>query len=161
MRLEASGSRIERATDRMRIFTIGFTQKSAEEFFGALQQAGVRRVVDIRLHNTSQLSGFAKRDDLRYFLNAIGGIGYEHEPLLSPTDEILDGYRKKQFTWAEYERRFHDLLQEREVQQRLDPQALDGSCLLCSEAKPNNCHRRLVAEYLRDHWRDVEIVHLG
>lgn len=144
-----------------KIATIGFTQKSAEEFFGALQRARVKRVIDIRLHNTSQLSGFAKRDDLRFFLQAVGHIGYLHEPLLAPTEEILTSYRKKQITWQEYEERFRALLRERAVEQHLDRSLLDESCLLCSEAKPHHCHRRLVAEYLRDQWGDVEIVHLG
>ncbi|HUZ01999.1 MAG TPA: DUF488 domain-containing protein [Thermomicrobiaceae bacterium] len=144
----------------MRILTIGFTQKSAEAFFGALEQAGVRTVVDIRLHNTSQLAGFAKRDDLRFFLDHIAGIGYRHEPLLAPTEDLLTGYHKKAITWADYEDRFRALLREREVETRLDPAKLDNGCLLCSEAKPDQCHRRLVAEYLRDRWGDVEIVHL-
>ena len=144
----------------MRILTIGFTHKSAEAFFGALERAGVRTVVDIRLHNTSQLAGFAKRDDLRFFLGRVAGIGYRHETLLAPTEELLSGYQKKAITWADYEDRFQALLREREIEQRLDPADLNDSCLLCSEAKPDRCHRRLVAEYLRDHWQDVEIAHL-
>ncbi|HEU5424438.1 MAG TPA: DUF488 domain-containing protein [Nitrolancea sp.] len=142
------------------IFTIGFTQKSAETFFGLLQHAGVRRVLDARLHNTSQLAGFAKQDDLRYFLDAIGRIGYRHEPLLAPSEAIFSDYRKKAITWPEYESRFHALLQERAIESRLEPAELGGACLLCSEATPQRCHRRLVAEYLASHWPDVEIVHL-
>ena len=144
----------------MRILTIGFTHKSAEQFFGALEHAGTRTVVDIRLHNTSQLAGFAKRDDLRFFLDRVAGIGYRHEALLAPTEEILTGYQKKAITWADYEEQFDALLRERVVESRLDPAALDDACLLCSEAKPDQCHRRLVAEYLKEHWESVEIVHL-
>ncbi|HET9016047.1 MAG TPA: DUF488 domain-containing protein [Thermomicrobiaceae bacterium] len=144
----------------MRILTIGFTHKSAEQFFGTLERAGVRTVVDIRLHNTSQLAGFAKRDDLRFFLDRVAGIGYRHEALLAPTEEILTGYQKKAITWPEYEERFGALLRERAVESALDPAGLDDTCLLCSEATPDRCHRRLVAEYLQQHWPDVEIVHL-
>lgn len=144
----------------MKIFTIGFTQKSAEAFFGKLQRAGVRRVVDTRLHNTSQLSGFAKRDDLRFFLDAIGNMGYLHEPLLAPTDDMLADYKKKRIDWRRYESRFLALMREREVEKRMDRALIDCGCLLCSEAKPHYCHRRLVAEYLQNNWGDVEIIHL-
>lgn len=143
-----------------RLLTIGFTQRSAEGFFGALQAAGVKNLIDIRLHNTSQLSGFAKQDDLRYFLDTIAGIGYRHEPLLAPTEEILSGYRKKAINWAEYDTQFLALLKERGIARHYRPSELDDGCLLCSEAKPTHCHRRLVAEYLQQHWPEVEIVHL-
>ncbi|WP_040668211.1 DUF488 domain-containing protein [Nitrolancea hollandica] len=144
----------------MKIFTIGFTQKSAEAFFGKLQRAGVRRVVDTRLHNTSQLSGFAKRDDLRFFLDAIGNMGYLHEPLLAPSDDMLADYKKKRIDWRRYESRFLALMREREIEKRMDRALIDRGCLLCSEAKPHYCHRRLVAEYLQNNWGDVEIIHL-
>lgn len=144
----------------MKIHTIGFTQKSAEQFFGKLRQAGVLRVIDTRLHNTSQLSGFAKQDDLRYFLRAIASIDYLQEPLLAPTDEMLDAYKKKRMGWSEYEHCFLALMRERKIEKRLSREVADGSCLLCSEAKPHHCHRRLVAEYLKDHWGDMEINHI-
>lgn len=144
----------------MKIHTIGFTRKSAESFFGKLQQAGVARVVDTRLHNTSQLAGFAKQGDLRYFLLAIAAIEYLHEPLLAPTDELLAAYKKRQIKWDEYERRFLDLIQERQIEQRVSREIMDQGCLLCSEATPHHCHRRLVAEYLREHWGDVTIDHI-
>ncbi len=144
----------------MKVFTIGFTQKSAEQFFSLLTDAGVKKVVDIRLHNTSQLAGFAKRDDLRYFLKALGNIGYEEEPLLAPTEEIMNDYKKKRIKPAEFESRFLALMQERHIESELDPTNLDGACLLCSEAKPSECHRHLVADYLAEQWGDVEIVHL-
>lgn len=144
----------------MKICTIGFTQKSAETFFGLLGESGVRRVVDIRLNNSSQLAGFAKRDDLRYFLWEINGIDYVHETSLAPTEDILVPYRKKDITWAEFKQQFIQLLREREVEQNLDRAVLDQACLLCSEAEPHYCHRLLVAEYLAHHWGEIEIRHL-
>jgi uncharacterized protein (DUF488 family) len=143
----------------MTLFTIGFTRTSAEGFFGRLQRAGVRTVVDVRLHNRTQLAGFAKRDDLRYFLHVIASIGYEHRPELAPTPEILADHRRGG-AWADYERRFLALLTERRTQATVPRAALDGACLLCSEATPERCHRRLVATYLAEAWGGVEIVHL-
>jgi uncharacterized protein (DUF488 family) len=144
----------------MRIFTIGFTKKSAEAFFTRLQNAGVRRLVDVRLNNISQLAGFTKKDDLRYFLKAICNIEYVHLPELAPTAEILDAYKKqKHGDWELYERRFLDLMRSRQVENTPREILADG-CLLCSEEKPLHCHRRLVAEYLKEHWGDVEIEHI-
>ena len=134
------------------IATIGFTQTSAERFFDRLLSAGVKKVVDVRLHNTLQLAGFAKADDLAYFLNRIGRIAYVREPLLAPTDAMFKVYKKDKGEWAAYETRFLDLMAEREIEHRLEPELLDGACLLCSEAKPHHCHRRLVCEYLNDKW---------
>jgi uncharacterized protein (DUF488 family) len=144
----------------MKLFTIGFTKTSADHFFTRLQSAGVKRLVDVRLHNVSQLAGFAKRDDLRYFLKAICGIEYIHRPELAPTDGMLDDYKKHSGSWDEYVKRFLDLIASRRVEETIEPSALDEACLLCSEDKPHHCHRRLVAEYLRDKWADVEIRHL-
>lgn len=144
----------------MRIFTIGFTKTTAESFFERLSHAEVRRVVDVRLNNGSQLAAFTKKDDLRYFLRSIGGIDYVHRPELAPTQQILDAYRKHGADWPAYERSFIALMKTRRIEQTLSPAELEDSCLLCSEDKPHHCHRRLVAEYLRDRWRDVEIVHL-
>jgi len=144
----------------MKLFTIGFTKTSAESFFGRLQKAGVKKVADVRLNNVSQLAGFAKKDDLRYFLRAICGIGYEHHPELAPTQEMLDAYKKRRGDWAEYERRFLDLMANRRIEETVARETLDGACLLCSEDKPHHCHRRLVAEYLKEKWGDLEVVHL-
>jgi uncharacterized protein (DUF488 family) len=144
----------------MRIFTIGFTKTSAEGFFTRLQKAGVKRLVDVRLHNVSQLAGFAKRDDLRYFLRAICGIDYVHRPELAPTDDMLAEYKKHGRQWSAYEKRFLDLMATRHVETAVPQEAVDGACLLCSEDKPHHCHRRLVAEYLKDRWDNVEIAHL-
>jgi uncharacterized protein (DUF488 family) len=145
----------------MKIFTIGFTKKSAETFFTRLQKAGVKRLIDIRLNNVSQLAGFAKRDDLRYFTKAICGIEYVHLLDLAPTADILGPYKKqKKVDWELYERQFVDLLRARQVEDRVPREIMDGSCLLCSEEKPQHCHRRLVAEYLKDKWGNVEIEHI-
>lgn len=148
-------------TNSIRILTIGFTQKSAEKFFTALQKAGVKRVLDVRLNNQSQLAGFSKKDDLAYFLKATSGIEYVHLPLLAPTQEMLDAYKKAKGAWSEYERRFLDLMAQRKIELQLDPQFVNDGCLLCSEDKPHHCHRRLVAEYLQAKWGKLEIEHLG
>jgi uncharacterized protein (DUF488 family) len=144
----------------MKLFTIGFTRKSAEVFFGLLQKSGARRVVDIRLNNVSQLAGFAKEKDLEYFLRVICGMDYVHLPQLAPTKEILDEFRKNKGDWLRYERQFLSLMAERQVERTVPRELLEDSCLLCSEDEPQHCHRRLVAEYLKRHWGDVEIQHL-
>ncbi|WP_429806650.1 DUF488 family protein [Ensifer sp. B1-9] len=138
--------------EHVRISTIGFTKTSAEDFFGRLLKAGVKKVVDVRLHNTSQLAGFAKADDLAYFLKKIGGISYTHQPLLAPTDVILKAFKRDNGDWSRYEGQFLALMTERKIESRLSPEMLDGACLLCSEDTPHHCHRRLVCEYLNDHW---------
>jgi uncharacterized protein (DUF488 family) len=144
----------------MKIFTIGFTKKSAEIFFTSLKQAGVRRLVDVRLNNVSQLAGFAKKDDLRYFTKAICQIDYVHLPNLAPTKDMLDAYKKQKGDWRLYEQLFLDLIRMRKIEETSSPEFLDHGCLLCSEEKPQHCHRRLVAEYLRDKWGNMEIVHI-
>jgi uncharacterized protein (DUF488 family) len=144
----------------IQLYTIGFTKKSAEAFFTKLQQAGVKRVVDVRLNNNSQLAGFSKRDDLAYFLKAIAGIEYVHLLELAPTAELLGRYRKLDKDWPAYERDFLKLIADRRVETTVPPNLLDGGCLLCSEDQPDHCHRRLVAEYLRGKWGNVEIRHL-
>jgi len=144
----------------MKLFTIGFTKKSAEVFFGRIADAGVKRLADVRLNNVSQLAGFAKKDDLRYFLRAICGIPYEHFPELAPTQEMLDAFKKQKGNWDLYERRFLELMRERRIEEGAGRKLLDGDCLLCSEETPEHCHRRLVAEYLREKWGGVEIMHI-
>lgn len=144
----------------MIVFTIGFTKKNAEQFFTILKQFGLTRLVDIRLNNVSQLAGFTKRDDLRFFLKSISGIGYIHLPELAPTKKILDGYKKNGGDWAVYEQEFVDLMIQRQVEKKVPRHLIDGGCLLCSEATPEHCHRRLVAEYFRDRWGNLEIRHL-
>jgi len=142
------------------VFTVGFTKKSAAEFFEKLRDAGVKRVVDVRLNNVSQLAGFSKRDDLQYFLKEILHIDYVQAPLLCPTQDLLDAYRKSKGRWEDYERDFLRLMQERHIEKRIDPSLLAGGCLLCSEDKPHHCHRRLVVEYLQGHWGNLSIKHI-
>ena len=144
----------------IKIYTIGFTQNTAEEFFGKLIKAGVRKIVDARLNNTSQLAGFAKKDDLKYFLKAIGDIDYLHMPLLAPTEEIFAKFKKKKGDWNIFEKTFLALMKERRIEKVVSPDELDRACLLCSEHLPKHCHRRLVAEYLKNKWCNVEIEHL-
>jgi uncharacterized protein (DUF488 family) len=145
----------------MKLFTIGFTKKSAETFFTRLKNAGVKRLVDVRLNNVSQLAGFTKKDDLRYFTRAICNIEYVHLPELAPTADILNAYKKaKNGDWQLYERQFLDLIRARQIENTTPRELLDGGCLLCSEEKPHHCHRRLVAEYLKDRWSDVDIEHI-
>lgn len=144
----------------VRLFTIGFTNKSAETFFTTLRDAGVKRVVDVRLNNRSQLAGFSKKDDLAYFLRAIANIEYVHLPELAPTQEMLDAYKKSKGPWGEYEKEFLLLMKQRRIEKTVSRDVLDGGCLLCSEHEPEHCHRRLVAEYLNSAWGNVETTDL-
>ncbi|MGB7511750.1 MAG: DUF488 domain-containing protein [Pelodictyon phaeoclathratiforme] len=144
----------------MKIFTIGFTQKSAEQFFNHLKQPGLTRVIDIRLNNVSQLAGFTKMKDLQFFLREINNLDYVHLPELAPTKEILDGYKKNGGDWKSYEKQFLSLMATRRIENLVKKDLIDGGCLLCSEVTPQHCHRLLVAEYFRDKWGYVEIVHL-
>lgn len=144
----------------MRLFTIGFTKKTAEEFFTRLQKARVKRVVDVRLKNTSQLAGFAKGGDLKYFLGAIAEMDYVHWPELAPTQEILDAFKKEKGSWEAYEESFANLLAARRIAEAFGDSVVDGDCLLCSEPTPEHCHRRLVAECIERHRGDVEVIHL-
>ena len=142
------------------LFTIGFTKKSAREFFELLSKANIKQIIDTRLNNTSQLAGFAKRSDLEYFLKKIGNIDYIHILDFAPTKEILDEYKKKKSSWEDYEKKFIQLMNERQIEKKIAPDRLDRGCLLCSEAKPHNCHRRLVAEYLNQKLGNINISHL-
>ena len=144
----------------MKVFTIGFTKKNAEQFFGRLKQPGLVRLVDARLNNVSQLAGFTKKDDLRFFLRQISNIDYLHLPELAPSQDILDDYKKNGGDWATYERKFLALMERRRVEDKVSKDTINGGCLLCSEPTPEHCHRRLVEEYLKSRWGDLEIVHL-
>ena len=145
----------------MEVYSIGFTKKTAEQFFGLLKKMGIRRLVDVRLNNRSQLAGFTKQDDLQYFLSAICGADYLHKPLLAPTQEILSAYSNKSINWGEYERKFVSLISERRIDETLDRSLFSvPTALLCSEPKPDRCHRRLVLEYLRNKWGELSIHHL-
>ncbi len=140
----------------MQLSTIGFTKKPARRFFDLLRQSGAKRIVDVRLNNRSQLAGFAKRDDLAYFLGELCGMEYIHLPALAPTKEMLDDFKKKRGDWQTYA-----LMRQRRIEETISPALVADGCLLCSEDKPHHCHRRLVAEYLKQHWGNVEIAHLG
>ncbi|MCP4382347.1 MAG: DUF488 domain-containing protein [Hyphomicrobiales bacterium] len=143
------------------VATIGFTESSAEHFFSRIKEAGVKRVIDVRLHNTSQLAGFAKAKDLAYFLHTIAGVDYRHEPVLAPTEEIFTAYKKKKGDWGTFESEFTDLMKTRRIEEKFSPATLEGACLLCSEAKPHHCHRRLICDYLNDKWDNaLEVRHL-
>ncbi len=145
----------------MKLYTIGFTKKSAKQFFEILNRAEVKKLLDIRLNNQSQLAGFTKKDDLEYFLKTICGASYHHLDLLAPTQDILDKLKKHKGSWSQYEQQFHDLMHERHAIDQLEKGFLEGpSCLLCSEPTAEYCHRRLVAEGFRNRWPDIEIVHL-
>lgn len=145
----------------MEIYSIGFTQKTAQWFFTRIKDAGISRLLDVRLNNVSQLAGFAKRADLAYFLKQICNADYLHEPLLAPTQEMLDAYRSKAIPWQEYEKRFLGLMSARQIEDNLDRAVFETpTVLLCSEPTAERCHRRLVLEYLREKWGDVTISHL-
>ena len=156
---QADSLALDSGTSGMKIFTIGFTKTTAENFFSRLKKSGAKKIVDVRLNNKSQLAGFAKRDDLSYFVETICGMRYQHMPQLAPTQDIFDAYKKRKRPWSEYETKFLDLMARRRIEE-IDREQLDGGCLLCSEDKPHHCHRRLVVEYLRDKWGDFQVEHL-
>jgi uncharacterized protein (DUF488 family) len=145
----------------MEIYTIGFTKRTASEFFGALKQAGIKRLLDVRLNNVSQLAGFTKRDDLPFFLKEICGAEYVHQPLLAPTQDMLDAYKKRKGSWQDYEDKFLQLMEERKIEERVNRDTFSvPTTLLCSETTAQYCHRRLVLEYLKGKWGDLKIIHL-
>ena len=144
------------------IYTIGFTGKSAEEFFALLQNAGVRALVDVRENRVGQLSGFSKYPDIEFFLKTIAGVSYRHAPELAPSREIRQAYQRTK-KWEEYEPRFLALMRERRAIARVEP-FKEKTALLCSEPGPEKCHRRLVADLLAEKWRGeghrVDVQHL-
>ncbi len=146
----------------IKIFTIGFTGTSAEHFFGRLRQAGVSKIIDVRLWPDTQLAGFARKKNLPYFLENLAHAGYEHRPELAPSEDILKDFKNKRIDWRTYEARYMALLRDRDIAGRLKPEDATNACFLCAEEKPHHCHRRLLAEYLQREWQDqdVEIVHL-
>ncbi|MFF9673888.1 DUF488 family protein [Streptomyces eurythermus] len=144
----------------MKIYTIGFTKKPAEKFFNLVRNSGASTLVDVRLNNVSQLSGFAKRDDLKYFLAELCSMAYVHRSDLAPTQSILDDFKKQGSGWATYEERFLTLIRQRRVEEAVPKELLANAVLLCSEDQPHHCHRRLVAEYFAECWGGVTIEHL-
>lgn len=145
----------------VQLYTIGFTKKSAETFFDLLAGGAVEKIVDTRVNNGSQLAGFAKGRDLRFFAEKVGGMDYEHVLDFAPTKELLSRYRKGEMTWEEYEIEYLNLLDMRKVKSRTDIEKLHKNCLLCSEHTAEKCHRRLLAEYLQTASNEVEIIHLS
>ena len=144
----------------MNIYSIGFTEKTAEKFFNLIKSQPIKTLVDVRLNNVSQLAGFTKKNDLKYFLKEICNIDYVHIQDLAPTKEMLDPYKKGNVSWEVYENNFLNLMAKRNIE-RIDKKLIENSCLLCSEHKPHHCHRRLVIEYLNEHWdTDFEVKHL-
>ncbi len=139
------------------LFTIGFTGKTAAQFFDALRVAGVRKVIDTRRWPDTQLSGFAKKKDLPFFLKNLVGIGYEHRIELAPSEDILRDYKDKKITWDNYEERYVQLLHDRQIASKLSPDDMAGCCFLCAEHQPHHCHRRLLAEYLQCEWPQMKI----
>lgn len=145
----------------MEIYTIGFTQTTAEHFFGRLKTAGVKRLLDVRLNNSSQLAGFAKAQDLPFFLRELVDATYEHDPRLAPTQDLLDDFKKRKGDWATYDRQFNEIMVSRKIERVLSPAEFElPTALLCSEATAEHCHRRLICEYLTEHWVDVHTTHL-
>ncbi len=146
----------------MKVFTIGFTQKSASEFFNKIKSNKIELVIDIRLNNVSQLAGFAKGKDLEYFLKELCGCDYIHDKVFAPTKELLDGYRSKKVTWDEYEQIFGKIMEERKIADHFKKlySKMDSICLLCTEPTPEKCHRRLIAEYLKGFDNNIEVIHI-
>ena len=142
------------------LYTIGFTQKSAEQFFNLLRTSGVKKVIDVRLENTGQLAGFSKKDDLRFFLKEICQCGYEHRPNWAPTKDLLKRYQDKQTPWNDYETEFAGIMQARDAMANLELAAVEDCCLLCSEPTPEHCHRRLLAERIKMKFPNLRIIHL-
>lgn len=144
----------------IKLYTIGFTGKSAQQFFDLLEQNGVKKIIDTRINNTSQLSGFAKGRDLAFFARRLANIGYEHRLEFAPTKALLSGYRKREIAWADYTDIYLNLLEERQIKESINLAALHQSCLLCSEHAPDHCHRRLLAEYLQEIDPNIHVIHL-
>ena len=134
----------------MNIYTIGFTKKNAQTFFGFIKKYDILTLLDVRLNNVSQLSGFAKKNDLKFFLKELCNVDYVHTPELAPTKEILSAYKKGDISWENYEDKFLNLMSQRNIEKHVSTSLLENGCLLCSEHEPHLCHRRLVIEYLNN-----------
>lgn len=145
-----------------KLYTIGFTQTKASDFFNEIKNKNIKKLIDVRLNNVSQLAGFAKKNDLKYFLKEICDVEYIHAPDLAPTKEILDPYKKEKGVWKVYEDKFLNLMEKRSIENIYNMAFFENGCLLCSEKKPHHCHRRLVVEYLNTKWNEkLEVVHIG
>ncbi len=147
--------------DNIELYTIGFTKKGAKTFFELLKSSSASRIIDVRLNNSSQLAGFAKRSDLEFFAKELCEMDYLHVPDFAPTKEILDAYKKHGGAWDVYEDKFMELMDKRRAEDSIAREKIHGGCLLCSEHEPHHCHRRLVAEYLNDKWNTkLTVTHL-
>lgn len=145
----------------LNLYTIGYTEKSAEYFFTKLKNTTAKKIIDVRLNNVSQLAGFTKKNDLAFFLKSILNWEYLYCPGLAPTKDILDDYKHKKITWKDYEARYLELLYRRRIERVVTKEILADSVLLCSEKSPEFCHRRLAAEYLNEKFDNFfSIIHL-
>jgi uncharacterized protein (DUF488 family) len=144
----------------IKLYTIGFTNKSAEQFFELLKINRITTIIDTRINNISQLSGFAKGRDLAYFARELGNIEYIHKLDFAPTKELLEKYRKKLITWEEYETEYINLLDTRKICSKINIEQFHQNCFLCSEHTPEKCHRRLLVDYLKSRFNSIEIQHL-
>jgi uncharacterized protein (DUF488 family) len=144
----------------MTLFTIGFTQKSAKQLFDLLKKNHIKRIIDIRLHNNNQLAGYTKKDDFEYFLKEIANINYKYIKEMAPTEELMKAIREKQISIEEFKKQFLKILKERKIEKALSKEEIDMSCLLCSEAKAEDCHRSVVSEYLRSKYKEIEIINI-
>ncbi len=144
----------------IKLYTIGFTGKSAEQFFTLLQNSKVQRLVDTRINNVSQLAGYAKATDLAFFTKTIAHADYTHNIDFAPTKDLLADYRNKKITWTAYENEYLNLLDRRKIANKINIEELHQNCLLCSEHTPEKCHRRLLAEFLQQRFGGIDVVHL-
>jgi uncharacterized protein (DUF488 family) len=144
----------------IKLYTIGFTGKSAEQFFTLLQNSKVQRLVDTRINNVSQLAGYAKAADLAFFTKTIAHADYMHNIDFAPTKDLLADYRNKKLTWTAYENEYFNLLDRRKIANKINIEELHQNCLLCSEHTPEKCHRRLLAEFLQQRFGGIDVVHL-
>ncbi|MBP7793198.1 MAG: DUF488 domain-containing protein [Candidatus Goldbacteria bacterium] len=142
----------------MNLYTIGFTKKTAEQFFETLKNNGIKKLIDIRLNNKSQLAGFTKSENLKYFLHKLYGIEYSYMKEFAPTKQILNDYKKKKINWDNYTQQYNELLKKRNIE--ITPEFFKDACLLCSEDEADKCHRRLAAEYIAGKVRGIKIIHL-
>ena len=144
----------------IKLYTIGFTKKTARQFFELLKKNNVKKLVDVRINNSSQLAGFAKGADLEYFAEAICGIQYEFVADFAPTKELLSDYQNKKITWEEYKQTYRSLIETRKVTEKYDIKEFDHACFLCSEPTAEQCHRGLLVEYFWESNPDIQFVHL-
>ncbi len=142
-----------------KLFTIGYTKKSAKELFRSLTENKVRKVIDVRLSNANNNCYYTHKRDFPFLLS-LAGIGYEHKPNWAPEEWLFNGYRDKEIPWSQYVRDFYKIIGDRNIIQGVKAEDLDGCVLLCSEATADMCHRRLLAEYFEDKMPEIEVVHL-